>query len=306
MATKKYEVGGMTEAESCGKPGKPRCKKTFKSKGKSKETKGSLLGTIGAGLLGGLGGYAAYKKYKEQQKGGATKYQKGGSAPHGPGSMTHGTVPPMVNETPKKKKLSVNDLVIHTKGAKKAQQNAMKKMEDRRHKKHQNGGTPIPPSMTPPVAPQMTAPRPKSKITPGQQKPITGRLNGNEGYKPYANPPKPSMNAAEYRAKAIERYGSEELAREAKAIQKKGGTTYKTGGMVNPNAKLQAAKSAGSKGVKSGVNPKAAASKVARGRSGGTSAAPKTAVPKAKYGMSIKKYQDGGATSKFGIKSLAI
>ena len=63
----------------------------------------------------------------------------------------------------------------------------------------------------------------------------------------------------------------------------------KTGGMVNPNAKLQAAKSAGSKGVKSGVNPKAAASKVAKGRSGGTSAAPKTAIPKAKYGMSITK-----------------
>jgi hypothetical protein len=64
---------------------------------------------------------------------------------------------------------------------------------------------------------------------------------------------------------------------------------YKTGGMVNPNAKLQAAKSAGSKGVKPGVNPKAAASKVARGRSGGTSTAPKTAVPKAKYGMSVKR-----------------
>jgi hypothetical protein len=62
--------------------------------------------------------------------------------------------------------------------------------------------------------------------------------------------------------------------------------TYKTGGMVNPNADLQAGKSAGSKGVKSGVNPKAAASKVARGRVGGTSAAPKKAIPKAQYGMS--------------------
>jgi hypothetical protein len=127
MATKKYEVGGMTEAESCGKPGKPRCKKTFKSKGKSKETKGSLLGTIGAGILGSLGGYAAYKKLKEQKKGGATK--------------------------------------------------------------------------------------------------------------------------------------------------------YKTGGMVNANANLKATATAGSKGVKSGVNAKATASKVARGRSGGTSTAPKTATP---------------------------
>jgi hypothetical protein len=45
---------------------------------------------------------------------------------------------------------------------------------------------------------------------------------------------------------------------------------YKTGGMTNPNAKIQADKTAGSKGVKSGVNPKAAASKIAKGRSGGT------------------------------------
>jgi len=135
-AMKKYEPGGITESESCGNPGKPRCKKTFKSKGKSKETKGSLLGTIGAGILGSLGGYAAYKKYK-QQKGGATK--------------------------------------------------------------------------------------------------------------------------------------------------------YKTGGMVNANANLKATANAGSKGVKPGVNPKAAVSKVAKGRSGGTSAAPKTAIPKAKYGMSITK-----------------
>ena len=64
---------------------------------------------------------------------------------------------------------------------------------------------------------------------------------------------------------------------------------YKTGGMVNSNAKVSALKSAGSHGVKSGVNPKAAASKVAKGRVGGTSSAPKTAVPKAKYGMVMRK-----------------
>lgn len=58
----------------------------------------------------------------------------------------------------------------------------------------------------------------------------------------------------------------------------------KTGGMVNPNAKVQAAKVAGSKGVKPGVNPKASASSVATGRSGGTSVAPKTAIPKAQMG----------------------
>ena len=63
----------------------------------------------------------------------------------------------------------------------------------------------------------------------------------------------------------------------------------KTGGMVNANANLKATATAGSKGVKSGVNPKAAASKVARGRVGGTSTAPKTATPKAKYGMSVTK-----------------
>jgi hypothetical protein len=204
MATKKYEVGGMTEAESCGKPGKPRCKKTFKSKGKSKETKGSLLGTIGAGILGSLGGYAAYKKLKEQKKGGATKYQNGGS--------TNTTA----TEPPKSKKIKLNNLIIHTEGAKLAQRKAMKKMEDRRHKKQQTGGA----------------------------------------------------------------------------------TKYKTGGMVNANANLKATATAGSKGVKSGVNPKAIASKVARGRSGGTSTAPKTATPKAKYGMSVKKYGDGGGTSK--------
>jgi hypothetical protein len=63
----------------------------------------------------------------------------------------------------------------------------------------------------------------------------------------------------------------------------------KTGGMVNSNTKISALKSAGSHGVKSGVNPKAAASKVARGKVGGTSSAPKTAVPKAKYGMVMRK-----------------
>ena len=56
-------------------------------------------------------------------------------------------------------------------------------------------------------------------------------------------------------------------------IMKKGGatkTTYKTGGMVNSNAKLQAAKSAGSKGVKHGVNPKFTAQSSPKGRVGGT------------------------------------
>ena len=71
---------------------------------------------------------------------------------------------------------------------------------------------------------------------------------------------------------------------------KKGGSTktklakarYKTGGMVNPNAKVSALKKAGSKGVKPHVNPKATAAKKATGRVGGTSKAPRTAKPKSK------------------------
>lgn len=64
---------------------------------------------------------------------------------------------------------------------------------------------------------------------------------------------------------------------------------YKTGGMVNPNADLKATATAGSKGVKSGVNPKAAASSTAKKPSKPRSKAPKKAVPKAKYGMTMKK-----------------
>lgn len=65
-------------------------------------------------------------------------------------------------------------------------------------------------------------------------------------------------------------------------------TKMKTGGMVNSNAKVSALKTAGSKGVKSGVNSKVSASKVAKGRVGGTSTAPKTATPKAKMGGMMK------------------
>ena len=278
-AIKKYEVGGMTESESCGKPGKPRCKKTFKSKGKSKETKGSLLGTIGAGILGSLGGYAAYKKYK-QQKGGATKYQKGGASdPIKAMYKAKGEKMPTTKETLKYVSKNGSGYIPSNKSSK-VDTTKWKERPGRTPdaKKYQNGGTPTPPPMTRPVAPQMPAPKPKARIVPPTPKPqISGK--GDKGYTRYTGTGKPSINAADFRAKVIERYGSEEAARAAKAIQKKGGSTYKTGGMVNPNAKLQAAKVAGSKGVKSGVNPKAAASKVARGRSGGTSTAPKKATP---------------------------
>ena len=68
-------------------------------------------------------------------------------------------------------------------------------------------------------------------------------------------------------------------------------TKMKTGGMVNSNTKVTALKVAGSKGVKSGVNSKVSASKIAKGRTGGTSSAPKTATPKTKMGgmMRMKK-----------------
>ena len=86
----------------------------------------------------------------------------------------------------------------------------------------------------------------------------------------------------------------------AKERRKEAPKTYKTGGMVNSNAKVSADKTPGSKGVKSGTNPKASASKVAKGRVGGTSAAPKTATPKAMYGMSMKPgmMKMGGAKKK--------
>lgn len=66
--------------------------------------------------------------------------------------------------------------------------------------------------------------------------------------------------------------------------------SLKTGGMVNPNAKMQAQNVAGSKGVKSGVNPKAVAAKKATGKSsGGVDTPPSKAVPSAKYGRMMKK-----------------
>jgi hypothetical protein len=58
-----------------------------------------------------------------------------------------------------------------------------------------------------------------------------------------------------------------------------GNPRFKTGGMVNANAKLVATKSAGSKGVKVKVNPKAAASNVAKKPSKPRSKAPKKAAP---------------------------
>ena len=85
--------------------------------------------------------------------------------------------------------------------------------------KKQNGG----PAITKP----MPSPRPKTYprgLAPTPKPQINAKGNpGKEGYKPYARPSKPSMSTADYKSKAIARYGSEENARSAKAIQKKGG-----------------------------------------------------------------------------------
>lgn len=70
-------------------------------------------------------------------------------------------------------------------------------------------------------------------------------------------------------------------------IAKKETGYMKTGGMVNPNASVQASKVAKGRPAKS-AEPKSAAKK-ATGKVGGISKAPKTAVPKAKYGMVMRK-----------------
>lgn len=62
---------------------------------------------------------------------------------------------------------------------------------------------------------------------------------------------------------------------------------YKTGGMVNSNAKVAASKVASGRPAKS-AEPKSAAKK-ATGRVGGISKSPKTASPKMKMGGSMKR-----------------
>lgn len=64
----------------------------------------------------------------------------------------------------------------------------------------------------------------------------------------------------------------------------------KTGGMTNPNSSISVLKAAGSKGVRSGVNPKASSSKVAGSKgSGRVNTPPSKAVPTAKRGGMVKK-----------------
>ena len=290
MATKKYEVGGMTD--ECAGPGGPgkkkKCRQKFKSKGASQETKGSVLGTIGAGILGALG-YGAYKKYKKEQKGGATKYQNGGA-------IVKGTPPTKPSEEPQRPKRK-NLIQIKAKKTQSSVDSSKwaKNTKAPDGKKYQDGG--------------------KITAVPGMKKSQAKAeefYDKNPGVRTYTNEytgkkiPTGPMTQQEYKeaaARAADVYDESKMPN-----RKKGGAMkkMKTGGMVNPNAKLQATKAAGSKGVKSGVNPSASASKIAKGRSGGTSSAPKTATPKAKYGTTIKKYGEGGGTktgpSMYNIK----
>jgi hypothetical protein len=95
--------------------------------------------------------------------------------------------------------------------------------------------------------------------------------------------PKPTVDVDKSVDAAMEAIGKSKIMRKGGSIKSKTMNkmkTYKTGGMVNPNANLQAGKKAGSKGVKSGMNPKAKASNVAKGKSGGTN----KSVPRPKKG----------------------
>lgn len=78
----------------------------------------------------------------------------------------------------------------------------------------------------------------------------------------------------------------------SKPPMKKGGAkkpTYKTGGMVNSNAKVLADNTPGSNGVKSGVNPKVVKQNKPKGKKDfSTSNAPKGAIPKSKMGGAKK------------------
>jgi hypothetical protein len=85
--------------------------------------------------------------------------------------------------------------------------------------------------------------------------------------------------------KKMQKGGLQKAATKRRTIEK-----MMTGGMVNPNSSVSVLKAAGSKGVASGVNPKASSSKVAGSRgSGKVNTPPSKAVPTAKRGGMVKK-----------------
>ena len=63
----KFEPGGVS-SECASKPKKPGCRRKYKSKSGSKETKGGIIGTIMTGLAG-LGAYKGYKYMKGKEGG---------------------------------------------------------------------------------------------------------------------------------------------------------------------------------------------------------------------------------------------
>ena len=82
------------------------------------------------------------------------------------------------------------------------------------------------------------------------------------------------------------------FAADGKGKMKMGGSTMKkmgTGGMHMMSNGTMMKDSMMKLGGMTNSNAKVVVSKVAKGRTGGTSAAPKTAIPKGKYGMTMKK-----------------
>ena len=75
---------------------------------------------------------------------------------------------------------------------------------------------------------------------------------------------------------------------------------YKTGGMVNANAKIAAAKKATGKsgGTTVAISKTAVKSASPKGRVGGTSTAPKKALPKAQMGAIVNRPKTSGGKSK--------
>ena len=86
-----------------------------------------------------------------------------------------------------------------------------------------------------------------------------------------------------------------QFMKDIKSVSSK--SKMKVGGMVNSNPKAKNDISPSTKGIITKINKKITSSKTATGRVGGISKAPKTAIPKAKYGMSMSKMGAGGPTS---------
>jgi|688.fasta_scaffold709913_2 hypothetical protein len=114
---------------------------------------------------------------------------------------------------------------------------------------------------------------------------ITKSVNTSRGFVPTATQTKTVTDkSGNVVSKESEAIGYNKALRKTQRVANNVGRNandtwrYKTGGMVNSNAKVSALKSAGSKGVKSGENAKVSASKKAKGRPA-KSTSPKKAKP---------------------------